>query len=75
MRALMKDLIKIAREHGWTVEKTGGGHLRFASPDGASVVYAPQSPHGGNRSVENTKQNLRRAGLPVPHRGGARCTG
>ncbi len=61
----MRPLVVAAIEQGWSVTVSGGGHLRFRSPTGA-LVFAPSTPRGGKRSVENTTAQLRRAGLVLP---------
>lgn len=61
----LRPFVKAAIDQGWSVEKTGGGHLRFKSPTGA-VVFTPSTPGGGNRAIENTRAALRRAGLNLP---------
>jgi len=58
----MKKWRKLAKKQGWKISKTGSGHLRWVSPDGESVI-TPATPGKGNRSLENMKANLRRAGL------------
>lgn len=64
----MRPLVLAAIEQGWGVTISGGGHLRFKSPDGA-LVFAPSTPSGGRRAVENTAAELRRKGLKLPRRG------
>lgn len=54
-------LIEAALAAGWTLERTGGGHLRLRSPEGASVVF-PSSPSDW-RGARNLRSTLRRYGL------------
>lgn len=61
----LRPFVIAAIEQGWTVTKTGGGHLRFQPPKGAPV-FTPSTPGGGNRSIDNTRAQLRRAGLNLP---------
>jgi hypothetical protein len=61
----LRPLVLAAVEAGWTVERTGGGHLRFKSPSGA-LVFTPSTPGGGRRSIENCRAELRRKGLNLP---------
>lgn len=60
----LRPLVRAAIAAGWTVTKTGGGHLRFRSPTGA-LVFAPSTP-SDHRSVKNTAAELRRHGLDLP---------
>lgn len=61
----LRPLVVAAIEQGWEVTVTGGNHLRFKSPTGA-LVFAPSTPHGGKRSIQNTTAELRRKGLILP---------
>lgn len=61
----LRPLVAAAVEQGWDVSISGGGHLRFKSPNGA-IVFAPSTPRGGKRSIENTVAELRRKGLNLP---------
>lgn len=61
----LRPLVAAAVEQGWDVSISGGGHLRFKSPSGA-IVFAPSTPRGGKRSIENTVAELRRKGLNLP---------
>lgn len=59
-------LIQAARDQGWTVLYSGGGHLIFRSPDkSVPQIVVPSTPHGGKRSIENATAQLRRGGLVV----------
>lgn len=62
-RGDIRKLVKAARRQGWTVERTSGGHLRFAPPRGAYIVvsFSPSD----HRSWLNARARLRRAGLEV----------
>jgi predicted RNA binding protein YcfA (HicA-like mRNA interferase family) len=33
-----RDLRRLARRHGWRLERTNGGHYRLRHPEGAMVV-------------------------------------
>lgn len=62
-------MIQKARDQGWTVLHSGGGHLIFRSPDkSVPQVVVPSTPGGGNRSIENTKAKLKRSGLVTNRR-------
>lgn len=62
----LKRLMKLAREQGWSVEMTGGHHLRWTPPEGPYVI-CPSTP-SDHRSIPNTISNLRKAGLEVPRK-------
>lgn len=60
----IKEWIKVAERRGWTVTVNGAGsHLKWMNPDGVLVAVTPGSPNGGNRSIQNVRAKLRRAGL------------
>jgi predicted RNA binding protein YcfA (HicA-like mRNA interferase family) len=50
-----------ARQAGWTVTNTRGGHLAWKPPAGRTV-YSPSTP-SDSRSIANVIGKLRRAGL------------
>jgi hypothetical protein len=52
---------RLARRLGWRLSRSGTGHLRWESPDGA-VVFTTSTP-GDRRSTLNDRAELRRAGL------------
>lgn len=56
-------LVEAAIEAGWTLERTGGNHLKLQSPDG-KVVFLPSSPSDW-RGAKNMRSLLRRYGLDV----------
>jgi hypothetical protein len=51
-----------ARKSGWVLTRTGSGHIRWRGPDGA-IVITSSTPGGGNRSIRNSRAQLKRAGL------------
>lgn len=60
----LSDLIVFAECHGWTVEKTSGGHLKWIPPErGQRFVITSSSP-SDRRSFLNDRSNLRQSGLP-----------
>lgn len=59
----IRRLVKAARAQGWEVKMTGGGHLRFSSPDG-SIVFTSSTP-SCPRAAKNCRAELRRKGLDV----------
>ena len=60
---LLRELYQAAREQGWTVTPTKGGHLRWENPDGR-FTFSSSSP-SRQRVLKHTKADLRRAGLDV----------
>lgn len=50
-----------AREAGWTISETNGGHLAWKPPTGRTV-FCPSTP-SDRRTVANVIGKLRRAGL------------
>jgi predicted RNA binding protein YcfA (HicA-like mRNA interferase family) len=58
-----KAMVKVARSQGWDVKITGGGHLKFVSPEG-KMVFAPSTP-SCRRGRLNSRAQLRRAGLKI----------
>jgi len=54
-----------ARQQGWRVEITNGGHLRFIPPDKERpMVHAPATS-SDYRGLANTAAQLRRSGLDI----------
>ncbi len=62
-KKLLRKWQRVAEKAGWTVEQTGGNHLCWTSPTGEST-YTPLTP-GARRSLQNTRAQLRRAGLDI----------
>jgi hypothetical protein len=58
----LRALARTARRAEWSITRTGSGHLRWQHPDGKHVI-TPSTPHGGNRSIRNSRAELKRAGL------------
>jgi predicted RNA binding protein YcfA (HicA-like mRNA interferase family) len=54
-----KELIRWARDRGWSASKTSHGHWRLRHANGSTVVI-PSTP-GDWRSLHNAKANLKRA--------------
>ena len=64
----VSDLIQKARNQGWTVIGSSGGHWIFRSPDKSQAqVVVPGTP-SDHRSMKNAKSALRRAGLTLNRR-------
>lgn len=54
----MKRVIRYAIDHGWAVERTRGGHVRFIKP-GCPPVFTGFSPSDA-RAEKNVLARLRR---------------
>ena len=59
MQKDLKQLVRLYEQHGWSVDPTNGGHLRFRGPLG-ELVFASSTPSDW-RSVANLKAQLRRS--------------
>lgn len=68
--------IKCATAEGWTLDRTTRGHPRLTPPDGwdfpEGVRTAPRTAPGtpsDHRGLDNFISDLRRCGVPIPHKG------
>ena len=61
---LLKPLFKAAKEQGWKVEYTDGGHLKWIPPEGEFAI-TPSTPSDGRRGFLNARSTLRKAGLKI----------
>lgn len=59
-----RELARYAIGYGWTLRRTGGGHIEWRSPEGAQV-FGP-STSSDWRAVRNHASDLYAAGLPKP---------
>ncbi len=59
----LKRLIRAARNQGWQVERTDGGHLRFRPPDATGPPIITPSTPSDWRGLLNLRARLRRSGL------------
>lgn len=57
-------LVDQALAEGWTLARTGKGHLKLVAPDGKGAVYFANSP-SDNRARHRFRTTLRRAGVSV----------
>jgi predicted RNA binding protein YcfA (HicA-like mRNA interferase family) len=57
-------LIGKASREGFEVSRTNGGHIRLSRDGDATPVIVPNTP-SDHRSVDNTRAELRRAGVTV----------
>lgn len=57
----LRSTAKKAREQGWKIRETSGGHLAWKPPAGRTV-FCPSTP-SDSHSVANVLGKLRRAGL------------
>ena len=62
-RQKLREWREIAEARGWRVTVAGNGHLKWWRPDGTLATVTPGTPNGGNRSIDNSRAKLRRAGL------------
>ena len=60
----VKAFVRTLERSGLTVERSGGGHYRVRTSDGATVAFLPFSP-STNRWKENTLTQLRRRGIEI----------
>jgi len=64
---LMADIVRLAEQERWRVERTKKGHFKFISPDKSQpIVYLSGTPSDVRAYLSSVAQ-LRRHGLPVPH--------
>lgn len=57
----MEQSLDYAAAHGWTVSRTGGGHLRFDKP-GCQPVFSsstPSCPYADKKTLIRMKQHER----------------
>lgn len=59
-----KQLIRALEQQGWTVRLAKSGHYRARSPAGLTVTI-PCTPGRSNRSGENNRAWLRKAGADL----------
>jgi predicted RNA binding protein YcfA (HicA-like mRNA interferase family) len=57
-------LIRRLRSQGWTVRLAKSGHYRAHNPAGATITI-PATPGRANRSAENNRAWLRKAGVDL----------
>ena len=60
----VKAFVRSLERAGLTVERSGGGHYRVRTAEGATVAFIPFSP-STNRWKENTLTQLRRRGIEL----------
>lgn len=61
--AKSKDFERLQEEYrtaGWTIKRTGGGHLRWTGPKGEGPIFTASTP-SDHRAIQNVKAMLRRA--------------
>jgi hypothetical protein len=63
----LRTLARKARAEGWTITVTGGGHLKWSSPHGPSVITG-SSPHRKGFGPRMERRDLERAGLSTTRR-------
>jgi predicted RNA binding protein YcfA (HicA-like mRNA interferase family) len=55
----VRQVEKILRAHGWTLERTVGSHRQYVHPDNPNVVTVPGAP--GKEVATGTLSSIRRA--------------
>ena len=65
MRRRQRDLLRLAREHGWSLERCQGGHWRLRHRSGHVVIASFTSSDGNDLRV--LKGCLRRAVRQAEH--------
>lgn len=55
----VREIEKILREHGWSLERTVGSHRQYTHPDNPNVVTVPGAP--GKQVATGTLSSIRRA--------------
>jgi hypothetical protein len=62
-RSDMMKLIKLAKKHGCTAERTGSGHWKIVCPNGSTLTasFSPSRPG----AYRDTIKALRKAGVPL----------
>lgn len=60
MSAYRRELADLAKSEGWTMEITGGCHVRLRHPTCGIAVIAPFSPRNPARTMWNLRARLRR---------------
>lgn len=63
-----KDLIKWLKQNKFSLVTDGQNHYAVYWASGELAGRIANSPHGGNRSMQNTIAALRRAGVPLPRK-------
>lgn len=60
-RGDMMKLVKLAKKHGCTVERTGSGHWKITTPSGLTIVtsFSPSNPG----PYRDTVRYLKKAGV------------
>jgi predicted RNA binding protein YcfA (HicA-like mRNA interferase family) len=60
----VKAFVRRLQHAGLVVERSGGGHYRVRTPEGATIAFVPFSP-STNRWRENTLAQLRQRGIEL----------
>lgn len=61
----LKEVLKAARDAGWKVTMTGGGHWRLVPPDLSQPMVHTGSTPSDHRAVKNLVSQLRKSGLEI----------
>lgn len=60
-----RTLMHLAQEAGWTIDRTGGNHVRMTPPSGRGHVMFSSTKPSSPRTYANVRANARRHGLDV----------
>jgi predicted RNA binding protein YcfA (HicA-like mRNA interferase family) len=59
----IQELIKVAEDQGWRVERSNGGHFKWLAPNGKMVITS--ATPSDKRAFANIQTDLRRYGLII----------
>jgi predicted RNA binding protein YcfA (HicA-like mRNA interferase family) len=59
MPKTVREIEKLLRAHGWSLERTVGSHRQWVHPDNPNVVTVPGTP--GKQVAAGTLSSIRRA--------------
>ena len=60
-----KELFKIVKKRGWTIEQTRKGHYKLCPPEIKYPCVVTSGTTSDVRSVRNLMSNLRQSGLDI----------
>jgi hypothetical protein len=61
----LRPAIKAAFEAGWTLDHTGGTHIRLTPPGEGRVIIISLTPRNPEGSAKKLRSALRRAGVEL----------
>lgn len=66
MEMSQRAVLNAAREQGWVIEQTRGGHIRMIPPDRTKKIVVLGSTESDRRAMQNTLARLRKSGFKDP---------